>query len=46
MTSEPEVTSMPELENQEESESIDLLPADESELDAFSAELEKSDMLF
>ncbi|XP_053380621.1 uncharacterized protein LOC128546151 isoform X1 [Mercenaria mercenaria] len=46
MSPEPEVTySMPELE-QEEPESIDLLPADDNELDAFSAEVDKADMLF
>lgn len=46
MTPEPEVTSMPEPEPEDLPENVDFLPADESELDTFSAELEKTDMLF
>lgn len=42
---EPEITySIPEPEDNPEG--IDLLPADDSELDAFSAEVDKADMLF
>lgn len=42
---EPDIAYTVEPE-EEEVAPIDLLPADDAELDAFSAEVDKSDMLF